>query len=159
MRTEGRPPRRPRIRCKDCRAEGVTSVRPTPHRGPRCTPHHYVERKRRRLAASVRHVEKNFELSQEDYDLIYESQGGRCFGCRYATGRGGKRLAVDHQHDHPGCEHPPERGCPRCIRALLCGQCNQILGRYDVEALKRLIEVLEDPPARRVLATLMKEAR
>lgn len=150
MRAERRQPRPPRILCKDCRAEGVTKPRPL-YEGPRCKTHFYVERRRRRLAASVKHVTRNFELSGEDYDLLYQAQGGRCFGCRHAKGTGKKRLAVDHEHNRPGCDHPPERGCYLCIRSLLCSQCNRILGRYDVAALKRLIEVLEDPPARRIL--------
>ena len=39
-----------------------------------------------------------------------------------------------------------------CVRALLCGPCNQIIGRLGVEALCRLIQVLTDPPARKWLA-------
>ena len=64
----------------------------------------------------------------------------------------GKRLAVDHDHtlalEHG---HDPKVGCIACVRALLCGPCNQTIGRLGVEALCRLIEVLVDPPARKWL--------
>jgi hypothetical protein len=90
-----------------------------------------------------------FGISGADYDEIYEAQGGRCYVCARATGRT-KRLAVDH--DHNKCsDHDSKMGCRRCIRALVCGPCNKLLGLLDVDALRRAIEVLEDPPAQRVL--------
>jgi hypothetical protein len=46
-------------------------------------------------------------------------------------------------------------GCSKCIRALLCAYCNEILGRLDVEALQRLITVLTDPPAQKILRAIM----
>jgi hypothetical protein len=68
-----------------------------------------------------------------------------CYGCGRAKGKT-KRLAVDHDHR---CDagHPPEFGCPKCIRALLCTYCNEVMGRLDADALRRLIEVHENPPA------------
>ena len=135
--------------CKDCLKEGVVTNRPAPHPGPRCTTHHRLEKQRRRLRASEKRVEANFGLFPEQYDAIYEAQGGRCYVCRVARGIV-KRLAVDH--DHKLCDdHPPEQGCSRCVRALLCGPCNQMIGRLGVEALQRAIEVLTDPPAQRIL--------
>ena len=148
-------------RCKDCVAEGVDPkgarklavdqhgrLRP----GPRCVTHWRARKRELRTAAHNRRLEKNFELTPEQYWALYALQGGKCFGCGYATGKA-KRLAVDHDHElalEHG--HPPEKGCVRCVRALLCGQCNQIIGRLGVEALQRLILVLTDPPARRWLA-------
>lgn len=135
--------------CKDCLREGIVTNRPAPHPGPRCTSHHRIEKKRRKLCASEKRVEANFGLTPEQYDAIYEAQGGRCFICRVARGIV-KRLAVDHVHSL--CDdHPPEQGCPRCVRALLCGPCNQMIGRLGVEALQRAAEVLTDPPARKIL--------
>jgi hypothetical protein len=72
-----------------------------------------------------------------------------CFICQRATGKT-KRLAVDHDHD---CDagHDRNMGCPKCIRALLCGPCNRLVGFLDAEALARAIEVLTNPPAQRFL--------
>lgn len=140
--------------CKDCDTEGVPEAkwRPAPHPGPRCTTHHRARRKAVSLAAHGKRTEKNFGLTAEQYWTIYACQGGRCFGCGFATGRT-KRLAVDHDHElalEHG--HDPKQGCVLCVRALLCGPCNQIIGRLGVEALCRLIQVLTDPPARKWLA-------
>lgn len=139
-----------KIRCKDCRREDVTTVRPAPHPGPRCTTHWRVEKARRKVANHGRRIQAAFGLTARDYAVLKASQGGRCFICRYATGKA-KALAVDHEHHRPGCEHPPERGCYLCVRALLCGPCNQTIGRLGPDALRRAIQVFTDPPARKVL--------
>ena len=140
-------------RCVDCIAAGITTDRPTPYGGPRsalCVTHYRQRKKHASVRNHARRIETNFGISAAEYQLLYQSQNGRCFICQYARGFS-RRLAVDHDHNLPGCTHPPERGCPRCIRALLCSYCNQTIGRLGVEALQRAIVVLTDPPARRVL--------
>jgi len=144
--------------CKDCKAEGVTTVRKpaldthgNPRPGGRCVTHWRATKKARSVAAHGQRVEKNFGITAEQYWTLYAMQGGRCFGCRRATGAT-KRLAVDHDHELAKQHgHPIEQGCIRCCRALLCGPCNAIIGRLGVEALCRLIQVLTDPPARKWL--------
>lgn len=136
----------------DCLAQGVTTKRPAPHGGPRsplCATHNRERRKRRSARAHELRVQNTFGITAEEYAALYEAQGGTCFICRKARGVA-RRLAVDHDHDLCGT-HPPEVGCRNCVRALLCSQCNQLIGRLDVEALKRAIEVLTDAPAQRIL--------
>lgn len=137
-------------RCVDCNAEGRQTPRAAPKPGPRCLEHW---RQRKRVVSANAHalrIEAAFEITAQEYRAIYESQGGRCYMCRRATGKR-KRLAVDHDHD---CDagHDPKVGCRRCIRALLCGPCNKdVLGRLDEAALRRAIKVLKDKPAQQVL--------
>lgn len=135
-------PAKPR-RCKDCEAEGVTSLRPTPFPGPRCTTHHRVTQKKRRAAAHDRSVQATYDLAPGDYGRLYEHQGGLCAGCRRAKGTGGRRLAVDHNH------------ATGEVRGLLCTPCNQAVGHFrdDPQAFLRLAEYLVNPPARAVLRT------
>lgn len=134
--------------CKDCHSP----TRPAIYPGPRCATCWRAEKKRRKINNRMRHVEKKFQLSPRDYQAILDSQHGLCFVCRRAKDSGTKHLAVDHEHNKPGCDHPPDVGCRECVRCLACTTCNRIvLGRYDVAALKRAIEVFEDPPARRLL--------
>jgi ATP-dependent helicase YprA (DUF1998 family) len=138
--------------CKDCLTDGVTTPRPTPHggpRSPRCVTHHRARRRRQRARSHELRTQANYGLTADQYGAIYEYQGRRCYICQRATGAT-KRLAVDHDHDR--CDdHAPETGCPDCVRALLCGPCNQIIGRLGVAALRRAIVVLTEPPAQRVL--------
>lgn len=134
--------------CIDC---PPGSKRPVTRPGPRCSTH---QRARRKALADKKHAEwilKTYGLTIEEYWAIYEAQGGVCYICRRAKGRGpdgsgrGKRLAVDH--DHKTGE----------VRGLLCGPCNKgVLGhlRDSVEALSRAVAYVTDPPARSVLTEL-----
>lgn len=91
-------------------------------------------------------------MTREDYDALWKAQGGRCYICRRKEGAaGGRRFAVDHDH---------ETGI---VRGLLCSgsgkdgarSCNLDLLGYvgdDVEMLRRAIAYLENPPSGRVLA-------
>lgn len=140
-------------RCIDCNAVGRKTSRPALKPGPRCEEHHFA---RKRVVSKQRHgkrIEKDFSITEDIYDAIKEAQGGVCFGC--GRGKGiSKRLAIDHDHNCTA-GHDPKLGCPLCIRALLCGYCNEILGRLDADALARLIIVLTDPPAQKVLRAMM----
>jgi Recombination endonuclease VII len=88
---------------------------------------------RRELAKRFR---SQFHISIEDYDRMYEEQGGLCGICG-KPGRGSewaaeegalRRLAVDH--DRRCC--PGSKSCGRCVRGLLCGSCNPKLGFYEL---------------------------
>ena len=131
--------------CKDCVVEGVTTNRPAPHPGPRCVTHHRARRKVTREQAHGRTVSQ-YGITAEEYQALKASQGGACFICGRAKGVS-KNLAVDHDHALGFGRHS--------VRALLCTTCNRVvLGRYDVAALQRAIEVLTDPPAQRFLREL-----
>lgn len=87
-----------------------------------------------------------YGLAEGDYQRLYEAQGGRCAICQRATGKT-KRLAVDH--DHACC--PGKTSCGLCVRGLLCGPCNQTIGRLPMGSLERALAYLTNPPAHRVL--------
>jgi Recombination endonuclease VII len=142
----------PQTRCVDCTLMGRSTTRAALKPGPRCEEHWRAEKQRRAKVAHGHRIELEFGITSDQYWAIYEAQGGSCFICRRATGRK-KRLAVDHDH-HKGCGHHPSVGCPRCIRALLCSPCNQILGRLDEDGLRRAIHVLNHAPAQQVLLSL-----
>lgn len=130
------------VTCIDCLKGGVETVRPTPHGGPRsplCVTHWRERKKVKRAKDRERRLAK-FGLLPEDEKAILEYQGGTCWVCGVANGKT-KALAIDHDH---------ETGQVRCIA---CGRCNfELLGRYDVPALKRAIEILEGfYPAERAL--------
>lgn len=139
--------------CVDCIREGVQLYRPIAEgcgpRTPRCATHVRAERKRLQKAAHGRAIGRGYEMTPEQYQLLYEYQNGVCFICRKAKGIS-KKLSVEHEHNLQGCEHPPDRGCPRCWRALTCSRCNRLVAFLDVDALVRAILLLTDPPARKL---------
>lgn len=129
--------------CKDC----GSSKKKLGHPGPRCLGCHRVfklEAKRRQLD---RYYRKTYSMSLEEYEELYDFQGGRCWVCQWATGAS-KRLCVDHSHDC--CPTTPT--CGRCTRGLICSQDNQLLGRArdNPEFFRRAVGYLEDPPYRQL---------
>lgn len=134
--------------CKDCLAEGVTTDRPAPHEGPRCTSHHRARKRKLSQAARERRWNTVYSISADQYAAIIEIQGGVCGWCGRANGRT-KALAVDH--DHACCSGPTS--CGECVRGVLCSPCNVHLGylRDSVEAAERLVKYLKSPPAHQVL--------
>lgn len=141
--------------CPRCEELGLPLTRkPYSKPGPsdkkiRCGEHFRERRTMIREKAHAYRTQKNYGISKEDYNAIYEYQGGRCAICQRATGKT-KMLAVDHQHNKEGCDHAPEVGCRNCVRCLACNTCNTVvLGRYGVASLIRAIFVQIDPPAQR----------
>lgn len=135
--------------CRDCSPD---KARPAPYPGPRCATHHRLRVKRKKVQSRDSYLRRTYSISEDEYDQILEFQGGVCFICGPITGRNGtsKNLSVDH--DHACCNGP--KSCGRCVRAVLCSDCNRyVLGhlRDNIEALQRAIEVLTDPPAKKVL--------
>lgn len=57
------------------------------------------------------------------FDAMYFDQDGTCAICHE-----NEATCVDHDH---ACCPTSEKSCGRCIRGLLCNQCNWRLGRYE----------------------------
>jgi hypothetical protein len=79
-----------------------------------------------------------YGISLAQYNEMFEQQGGRCACCGTQAPSVPKpgnaradRLHVDH--DHSCC--PGRRSCGRCVRGLLCGRCNWMLGQADDDPL------------------------
>lgn len=81
----------------------------------------------------TRNYKRNYGLTIEDYDQMFEDQDGRCVICG-AESPGSKRKHFFIDHDH-------ETGK---IRGLLCGHCNTALGQFkdDPVTIELAIEYL-----------------
>lgn len=103
------------------------------------------------VPAFRRLVLSKFGLTLDDYNWLFDQQGGKCalhLGPETKTDYRSDRLwflSVDHDHS---C-HPEKRGCKRCIRGLLCADCNMLLGlaeRVGGPVLLRFQDYLEHRP-------------
>lgn len=79
-----------------------------------------------------RTVKAYFGITKAEYYWLHGEQSGVCVLC--GEGEEGRRLAIDHDHSCCG----PSRACKRCIRGLLCGSCNRMLGFVEKSASNRL---------------------
>jgi len=77
-----------------------------------------------------------YGLTRAERDYIEETQLRRCAACLDPLGSDAQ---VDH--DHACCGR--ETSCGDCVRGIVCGRCNKIVGRYENGTLRRtdLIEL------------------
>lgn len=92
----------------------------------------YRRNNREKISASNRR--RRYQISQEEFDRIFESQGKRCRGCWSQTPGGRGTWHVDHD---------AKTGL---VRGILCSKCNLAIGllNHDVWTLINLIDHLEE---------------
>lgn len=133
--------------------------RPTTLLGPRlghwCVTCVRARKKTKKQATKAKRIERVYELTEDEVQAIRSEMPKNargvpvCPGCEWATGAS-KALAVDHDHDKEAAGFPMRD----CVRGFLCSTCNQMIEKYGVPGLLRLIEYIQNPPAPRALAKL-----
>lgn len=80
-----------------------------------------------------------FRMTLDDFERMVSRQGGVCAACG-ATPPRGHRLHVDHDHSCCATRYT----CGKCVRGLLCLNCNAALGhaKDSKERLMNLINYL-----------------
>lgn len=83
---------------------------------------------------------RKYKISCWDYFNLLNLQGGRCKICSISEDNFARKLHVDH--DHNCC--PGNRSCGKCIRGLLCPNCNIGLGKVkdDLMVIQSMINYL-----------------
>jgi Recombination endonuclease VII len=86
---------------------------------------------------SRRQTVKQYGITLEQWDGMLIAQGGRCAICPVIL------LDPHVDHDHSCC--PGRKSCGKCVRMLLCKNCNTGLGCFldSIPILKSAIEYLE----------------
>ena len=68
---------------------------------------------------------RDHRVTRDTFAEMYQAQNGLCAICKRSIEfYGGRTIAIDH--DHQCC--PGEQSCGRCVRGILCRQCNTLLG-------------------------------
>lgn len=67
-------------------------------------------------------------LTADQYWAMLAAQDWRCAICQKDLDRNSRKSKYPNiDHDHVHC--PGSRGCPECVRSILCNGCNILLGR------------------------------
>ena len=101
-------------------------------------------------AQYLKHVERTYPISADEYRALYYAQGGKCYVCRVAGGKA-RRLGVDHDH-----VTGQVRGLV-CTGSLNANTCNRLIAKYGREQLLRAAAMLSDPPPARIILSLMRQ--
>ena len=91
-------------------------------------------------ATRIYHLKGNYQMSIADWESLFDSQGRRC-ACCDTEDSGGRGWMTDH--DHSCCAG--KISCGRCVRGILCCNCNLSLGgaRDSVQILNKMIGYLK----------------
>lgn len=92
------------------------------------------------LLYRTRLVEK-YGITMEQYHQMLEDQGYACKICKLEEKTNRVRLSIDH--DHSCC--PGGNSCGKCVRGLLCTNCNMSIGNAQdsIEILQNMIDYLK----------------
>lgn len=79
-----------------------------------------------------RHKGSRHRIGADDFSEMLSKYDGKCWSCKTRDGS-----VVDH--DHKCC--PGAYSCGKCVRGILCGQCNTALGLLadNPEFIKNLL--------------------
>jgi hypothetical protein len=86
------------------------------------------------------HLWVNFKIREVDYNILLKKQNNRCAICYRDRSEFYKNFAVDH--DHRCCSS--KKSCGKCIRGLICFDCNIALGhlKEDPKILQNALNYL-----------------
>jgi hypothetical protein len=113
--------------CKSCTAHARRELRKrSPEKVREADRQRYAANPHAKREARLKHY---YGISVEQYNALFEKQGGLCAICGRPETRAHRdgrpyNLAVDHDH---GC-CPGPRLCGACVRGLLCRDCNTAVG-------------------------------
>ena len=93
------------------------------------------------------HIKRTYSLTLESLIELYASQAGGCAICNKALPNPGSeeayKFGMSIDHDHACC--PSNQTCGKCIRGLLCRDCNLMVGhaKDSPETLKKAVEYIQ----------------
>ena len=122
--------------CKSCKSKYDSQRRKKPEVKSKAREEHYKE-----------HLYRQYKLRIEDLAALVAKQDWKCGVCEkglddvYDFTITKHNLVVDH--DHACC--PGGKSCGKCIRGILCRDCNLMLGhsRDNIKTLKKAIKYLK----------------
>ena len=75
-------------------------------------------------------LRKTYGISMSEYEQMLSRKELGCWIC----GEPAKTVSLSVDHDHSCC--PGKQSCGKCVRGLLCSQCNIALGYLDDDPVR-----------------------
>lgn len=91
------------------------------------------------------YLRTRYRLTVYEYRMMLDAQDGVCAICQSDNpGTAGENGRFHVDHDHACCPRK-SHSCGKCVRGLVCSNCNTALGgfRDDADILRRAIDYLE----------------
>jgi hypothetical protein len=111
----------------------------------------YNSRPEMKIKERYRYLLTSYNLTPEMYNNMLESQGFKCKICKEDD-----KGTFNVDHDHSCC--PGKKSCGKCVRGLLCLDCNAGLGMFGESYinLKSAVEYLESSAKKSLIDTQSK---
>lgn len=89
---------------------------------------------------------RKYGLSLERYYQMLREQNYACAICERRIDELNETLNVDHDHSCCPTDRNNPKTCGKCVRMLLCTDCNQGLGRFkdDLNLMEKAMNYLRD---------------
>lgn len=99
------------------------------------------QKKRSKHQRIIARLRQNYHWTIEEYNKRLRKQHGVCKICRKENQRN-TLFHIDHDHS---CCPEKSRSCGKCIRGLLCFECNSGLGKFkdNPKLLRRAVHYIE----------------
>lgn len=87
-------------------------------------------------------VIKKYGISVREFEILLKQQNNHCAICLKEF-KSDKDRHIDHDHR---CCSSPDRTCGKCVRGILCGECNRGLARFfdDSNLLRKAADYLDN---------------
>lgn len=133
------------LHCRFCAVKRTLANRALPENYERYRAYERAHRKDSRKALATRL--RKWGITVEVYEGMLVRQGGRCVICKLLLD--GKKKCIDHDHSCKCgyvCSTKKGECCGKCIRGILCNDCNIMLGmsHEKIDVLKAAIKYLNE---------------
>jgi hypothetical protein len=103
-------------------------------------------------------LRSRYNITIDQFNEILKNQDNKCiiFLVEFSNTRRGLNPNVDHDHK---CCPEGAKSCGKCVRGLICGSCNRMLGRLkdDPANFERVLEYLKKEPIGATLCSARSE--
>lgn len=91
-----------------------------------------------------RTIKATYGIGRDEWGVLFAAQKEACALCGEPESTENRKLSIDHDHSCCG----KTLACKKCIRGLLCGTCNRLIGLIEAKPalVERFVDYLSQRP-------------